>query len=98
MYALFQHNHLLNITTFIASLANRENLLKYVYEAVDKTMMYAIYKHVSNVFLFDSKISGMKWEVDSRSAGSEVAVLERFYQPMQYAYKIDDGEWYFASH
>ena len=33
-----------------------------------------------------------------RTAGSEVVVSERFYQPMEYAYKIDDGEWYFASH
>lgn len=98
MYALFQHDHHLNITAFVCSLANKENLLKYVYERLDKTMMYVIYKHVCNVFLFDSKISAMKWEVDSRSAGSEVEVFERFYQPMTYAYKIDDEKWYFASH
>ena len=98
MYALFQHDLHLNITTFVTSLANKENLLKYVHDRLDKKMMYVIYKHVCNVFLFCGKISAMKWEVDMRTAGSEVVVSERFYQPMEYAYKIDDGEWYFASH
>ena len=98
MYALFQHDLHLNITTFVTSLANEENLLKYVHDRLDKKMMFVIYKHVSNVFLFSGKVSAMKWEVDMRTAGSEVVLSERFYQPMQCAYKIDDGEWYFASH
>ena len=98
MYALFQHDLHLNITTFVTSLANKENLLKYVHDRLDKKMMFVIYKHVSNVFLFSGKVSAMKWEVDMRTAGSEVVVSERFYQPMEYVYKIDDGEWYFASH
>ena len=98
MYALFQHDLHLNITIFVTSLADKEQLFKYVHERLDKKLMYVIYKHVSNVFLFSGKISAMKWEIDLRTAGSEVAVSERFYQPMEYAYKIDDGEWYFASH
>jgi hypothetical protein len=97
MYALFVYDPMLNLTTFVRPLSNKEGLIEFANQQMKDNLIFAIYKFVCETQLFGSRIPAMKWALDTKFAGKAVPPPISYYTAFETVYKIDDGEWYFTS-
>lgn len=78
------------------TLASKEVLIEWAQRTFNNDCWFAVYKFEQNTFLFCGKIPAMKWTLDTKVAGKTNDYCKEF-TPLETAYKIDDGEWYFKS-
>ena len=97
MYSLFIFDSLMNTMTYAHTLANKTVLIEWAHKKFKDSCWFAIYKFDSYTQLFGSKIQAMKWTLDTKFAGKTATDYCRAFTPLETAYKIDDGEWYFKT-
>ena len=83
--------------SYMHTLANKEVLIEWAHKIVKDNNWFAVYKFEQNTQLFGGKIQAMEWTLDTKFAGKIATDYCRCFTPLEIAYKIDDGEWYFKS-
>ena len=85
----------MNYTTFVMTHTNKVTLINHSIESFLPNMWFAIYRFEGNEFLFGSRVKATRWDLDTKFAGKTATQTFAYVTPMQTAYRIDDGEWYF---
>jgi len=96
MYALFGYDHIHNTTTFINSFELKNTAIELAGLNHKDHMWFAIYKYNENTIVFDS-IPAKKCILDTKFAGKTATILCPHYTPMEVAYRLNDGQWFFKS-
>jgi hypothetical protein len=94
-YALFISDPINNTTTFAGGFTSKEAALKAQTRFKDH-LWFALYKFNSHELLFHD-VPATKWSLDTKFANKTATELWRNYTPMETAYCMDGGAWYFKT-